>query len=305
MDDQPTILVVDDDLINRHILVSNLANAGYRTHTACDGIDAWNTLENNPEGYAAVLLDRIMPNMDGMEVLSRIKAHPILQGVPVIMQTSMSSENDTLDGIQAGAFYYLTKPFDRHTLLAIIRAALADFFRHRAMRDAVMQTQNALEMIWEGEFRMRTLEEAKTLAASLAHICPDPDQVVMGLSELLINAVEHGNLGITYEEKSRAMTTLDGWDELVAARLALTENACKEVRVFIERAPGEIRFRIVDQGEGFDWRAYETLKPERAFDTHGRGIAMARMFSFSAVEFQGRGNAVVATIPLDKKNHRS
>ncbi|MBF0628632.1 MAG: response regulator [Magnetococcales bacterium] len=303
MDDQPTILVVDDDIINRKILVANLLEAGYRAHTANDGNEAWNRLSKHPETYSAVLLDRIMPEMDGMEVLTRIKAHPILQGVPVIMQTSMSTETDTLEGIQAGAFYYLTKPFDHRTVLAIIRAAVDDCARHQALRHAVIQTQDALAMIWEGEFRLRTLNEAKTLATSLAHICPNPDQVVMGLSELLINAVEHGNLGITYEEKSRAMATFDGLDILVEERLALPENVDKMVRVFIERLPGEIRFRIVDQGQGFDWHLFETLRPERAFDPHGRGIAMARMFSFDEIEFRDPGNEVIGIVRLARGQH--
>ncbi|MBF0614086.1 MAG: response regulator [Magnetococcales bacterium] len=298
METHSTILVVDDDLINRQILVSNLEDVDYRVHTANDGAAAWKQLQSHPQTYAAVLLDRIMPHMDGMEVLKRIKAHPVLQGIPVIMQTSMSSEVDTLDGIQAGAFYYLTKPFDRRTLLAIIRAAVDDYHRHNALRAAVQQSQDAMAMLWDGEFRLRTIQEAKALAASLANICPDPDQVVMGLSELLINAVEHGNLGITYAEKSRAMTTFDGWDLLVEERLALPENSHKWVHLYIERPPGEIRFRIVDQGPGFDWRPFETLSPERAFDTHGRGIAMAKMYSFSSLEFQGTGNEVIGTIQL-------
>lgn len=295
---QPTILVVDDDFINRQILVSNLQDAGYDTLTATDGVDAWNKLRQQPELFSAILLDRIMPNMDGMEVLKRIMEHPTLQGVPVIMQTSMSTEDDIFAGTQAGAFYYLTKPFDRRTLISIMHAAVADFVRHQALRVAVRQTQGVLGMIWEGEFHFRTLNEAKDLAAALANICPDPNQVVMGLSELLINAVEHGNLGITYEDKSRAMTTLDGWDLLIEERLELPENAPKFVRVRIERNPEEIRFRIIDQGHGFDWQDYLTLKPERAFDNHGRGIAMAMMFSFHAVEFKGCGNEVIGVVRL-------
>ncbi|MBF0341570.1 MAG: response regulator [Magnetococcales bacterium] len=299
MDEQPTILVVDDDFINRQILVANMRDAGYRTETANDGIESWTRLSQNPHRYAAVLLDRIMPGMDGMEVLLRIKAHPILQDLPVIMQTSMSAEGDILDGIQAGAFYYLTKPIDRKTLLAIVRAALDDFGRHQSMRHTMLQSHSAVAMLWEGEFRLRTVEEAKSLAGLLSNLCPEPNQAVMGLSELLINAVEHGNLGITYEEKSNAMTTFDGWDMLVKERQAMEAHASKQVRVFIERPPGEIRFRIVDEGRGFDWRPYETLRPERAFDSHGRGIAMALMFSFHTLEYLGKGNEVIGSIRLD------
>ncbi|MBF0429606.1 MAG: response regulator, partial [Magnetococcales bacterium] len=263
MNDLRTILVVDDDSINRQILVANLHEASYLTETAKDGSEAWEILQLNQTQFAAVLLDRLMPNMDGMELLTRIKEHPTLQGIPVIMQTFLDSEADILEGIEAGAFYYLIKPFDRKKLLRIIHAAVDDFSRHESMRKAVLNTQDALAMIWEGEFRLRTLDEARTLAAMLAHLCPTPNQVAMGLSELLFNAVEHGNLGITYAEKSQAITDCDGWEGLVAKRQSLTENANKIVRIFVERRTDFIQFRIVDEGNGFDWLPYLQFRPER------------------------------------------
>jgi len=64
----------------------------------------------------------------------------------------------------------------------------------------------------------------------------------------------------------------------------------------IERGKGELTFVIRDQGAGFDWQGYLEMSPERAFDTHGRGIAMSRMISFDNLEYRGRGNEVKAVI---------
>jgi anti-sigma regulatory factor (Ser/Thr protein kinase) len=129
----------------------------------------------------------------------------------------------------------------------------------------------------------------------LAGACPDPERVVIGLTELLLNAIEHGNLGITYDEKTR-LNTRESWQAEIKARLALPENRNKCVDFRFERLPTEIRFTIRDEGKGFDWRRFIQIDPRRAFDTHGRGIVMARSFSFSSVDYNELGNEVVARV---------
>ena len=142
------------------------------------------------------------------------------------------------------------------------------------------------------------MEEARDLGALLANTCPDPPATVIGLTELLVNAVEHGNLGITYEDKSKLYAT-GGWSDEVHRRLALPENASKRAEISFERADGQLRFTIRDQGRGFDWQTYLQIDPLRAFDTHGRGIAMANRLSFSVIEYRGCGNEVVGTVVCD------
>jgi anti-sigma regulatory factor (Ser/Thr protein kinase) len=68
------------------------------------------------------------------------------------------------------------------------------------------------------------------------------------------------------------------------------------VTVTLSREAGDITLTIQDEGDGFDWRKYLEFDPERAFDPHGRGIAMARMMSFDALDYQGNGNTVVVKI---------
>ena len=73
-------------------------------------------LDAEPKRFDAILLDRMMPDMDGIEILRRVKSRPEMMEVPVIMQTGMSGDGDILDGLRAGAYYYLTKPFSADTL---------------------------------------------------------------------------------------------------------------------------------------------------------------------------------------------
>ncbi len=122
----PTVLAVDDKQTNLEVLGAILKSGGYEVATAADGEEAWEVLQRRGQDFQAILLDRIMPNMSGLEVLEKIKAHPTLHAIPVIMQTSADATHEVLEGIQAGAYYYLTKPYQKKILLGIVQAALKD-----------------------------------------------------------------------------------------------------------------------------------------------------------------------------------
>lgn len=294
---QTCVLVVDDEPIGREMMAENLAIEGYRVMEADSGEAAWALIEAMPEHFDAILLDRLMPDMDGIEVLRRMKTRPEMMHLPVIMQTGMTGENDLLDGIKAGAYYYLTKPFSADTLLAIVAAATRDYRSHRALAEAVERQGNILDCLAEARFFFRTPQQARDLATLLANAAPEPARVVLGLSELLLNAVEHGNLAIGYERKS-VLLEAGKLESEIDRRLKSAEFGERRAEVAVQRSNGELRFQIRDQGRGFDWQAYLEMSPERAFDTHGRGIAMSRLISFEQVEYRGCGNEVEAVIRL-------
>lgn len=154
---------------------------------------------------------------------------------------------------------------------------------------------DALRPQGTAEFRFRSLDQAIRLATLLAQLSPRPEDALLGLTELFTNAVEHGNLGITYAEKS-ALMRAGTWQEEVSRRLALAEYANRQVSVHVARRPGDLRLTIRDDGAGFDWRRYLDFDPERAADPNGRGIALARLTSFDTLEYLGNGNTVVAAI---------
>lgn len=295
--EQARVLIVDDEPLNVEIIVEYLEDRPYRLDTAEDGRQAWEKLEAEPDSYDVVLLDRMMPHMNGIEVLERIKAHPVLQSVPVILQTALASKDELLEGLRAGAYYYLTKPFDEQLLTSVLGTAVEDRLRYRRMQTESAAAGRTLGLLTEGRFHFRTLAEARDLATVLAHAFPMPQRVVIGLSELLINAVEHGNLGISYAEKSALKASHD-WETEVERRLADPRYGQREVEVVVRRDAAAIHVSVTDAGEGFDWREYMDVAPDRVFDTHGRGIAMARALSFDSVEFEGRGNRVVAKVYL-------
>jgi sigma-B regulation protein RsbU (phosphoserine phosphatase) len=291
------VLIAEDNRLDRKLMAVHLSQPSYELHFVEDGVQAMELLGRDPLPYDVVLLDRSMPRMGGMEVLQRIKADPRLRMLPVIMQTAAASRDDILEGIRAGAYYYLTKPYDPQTLLAIVGTAVRDYAQYRDLQQTVRRGMECLTLMRNATLTIRTVEQARDTAAIFVNACPDPESTVIGLTELLVNAVEHGNLGITYEEK----TTLNAsgeWDAEVRRRLALPENARKRVELSMERTPSEIRFTIRDDGPGFDWQKYLSVDPQRAFDNHGRGIAMARAMSFDRLEYRGNGSEVTAVVRL-------
>ena len=290
------VLVVDDNALDRALLKAHLTKEGYQPAFAHNGAQAIEMLERDTEAFDVVLLDRRMPEMDGLQVLAQMKEHPRLRMIPVILQTAMAGEREVLEGIRAGAYYYLAKPYNPAMLLSVVRAAASDYAEFKDLRLRLRQGLKTLRLLKNAAFTIRTVDEARDLGAVLANACPDPYRTVVGLTELLLNAVEHGNLGITYEEKSQ-MDRRE-WLTEVDRRMALPENAEKCVDVHVDRDDKAIRFTIHDDGKGFDWTRFLEIDPARAFDTHGRGIAMARHLSFDSVEYRGSGNTVVATVLL-------
>lgn len=295
---EPTrVLVVEDEPINLEALVENLQFEGYETTGVSSGAEAWRAISEHPDEFDVILLDRVMPDMDGIEILRRLKARSTPIRASVIMQTALSSDRDIVEGLRAGAYYYLTKPFTAQALLAIVGAAARDRRGYRKLQLDAQQATRALACMATAQFTFQTPEQAWDLATVIAKATPNPERAVGGLSELMLNAIEHGNLGITYAGKSRLLAE-DRWKEEIAHRLALPEHAGKRATISFERVDGEIRFHIRDKGPGFEWRDYLELSPERAFHLHGRGIAMSRQVWFDRLDYLGTGNEVVAVIRL-------
>ncbi|NCA72892.1 MAG: ATP-binding protein, partial [Sphingobacteriia bacterium] len=201
------------------------------------------------------------------------------------------------EGLAAGAWYYLAKPYAPKALRSIVNAALDDRRNRKDLAQIGGRLQTILDLADRASFRFRTLDEVSVLSSTLAQMCPNPETVAMGLSELMLNAVEHGNLSIDYAEKGRLIE--EGlWQEEVERRLADPAQAGRHAIVELRRDPACLSFTIRDRGPGFDWQRYLDLDPSRAFDSHGRGIAMARHLAFAHMEYRGAGNEVRVSVAL-------
>ncbi len=127
----PRILIVDDVPANVHILQSRLVANGYDIVTATDGEAALAAVrETQPD---LILLDVMMPKMDGFEVCRRLRADPSLPFIPIIMVTAKADPRDVVAGLEAGGDEYLTKPVDQPALVARVKSML----RIKSLHDTV------------------------------------------------------------------------------------------------------------------------------------------------------------------------
>lgn len=292
-----SLLLVDDDPLSLELLQGYLEPVGYQLTVARNGEEAWGLLCEPQRTFDLVISDRAMPRMNGMELLQRIKNEPRLADIPVIFETALTHQSEVAEGIAAGVHYYLTKPFNFRLLQAVVKAALDEHRQRLSLTLATRRATGAINLLQAGRFRFRTPQEARELSSLLAAGAPNPDSIALGLSELLLNAVEHGNLGIGYRKKSELL--ISGlFQEEIQRRLDAAPWSDRAVEVVLERDHGLLRIRIEDQGSGFDPAEYLAIDPERALDPNGRGIALARQISFASLEFQGKGNVVLATVGL-------
>ena len=152
---------------------------------------------------------------------------------------------------------------------------------------------NGLSLVDTCRFRLRTPAEAEAVAMAAAGMFRDPARAMMGLHALMLNAIEHGCLGIGHTFKNRLVEG-GTWDEEAARRLSLPDNRAKRIELVVSRKDEGVYAVVTDPGEGFDWRTWLSVDPARAGSLTGRGIAHARSACFDGLSYNDKGNQAVA-----------
>ncbi len=182
MSEVKRILVVDDEENNLRLLQAMLEPMGYRTESATDGPEALKKLHL---GIDLVLLDVMMPQMNGFEVVKRIRKDPLMYGVPVIMVTVLTSKQDRLKAVEVGANDFITKPVDQVEL--------------RVRMESLLTMKEAQDALREREARYRTLVENSPVGI----VSCDPSGNVTEINPALERI-----LGIPAAENSRDLNLL-------------------------------------------------------------------------------------------------
>jgi DNA-binding NtrC family response regulator len=182
-DTKVCILVAEDDREMRELLDRVLTEEGFRVLTACDGHETMLRIEEGD--FDIVLSDIRMPGPDGMQVLRRSMARRLHQ--PVILMTAFGSISSAVDAIRAGAYHYLTKPFDLDDLIEIVTEAAAQIRQLRSIRSE--GGDEAFPIVFRSRSMAGLLAMARDVAASSASV------LISGASgtgkELLARAI-HG-----------------------------------------------------------------------------------------------------------------
>lgn len=134
------ILVIDDEIHIVELLKFNLETSNYDVDYAYDGIDGYiKAKETKPD---LILLDWMLPNISGIEILKKIRSDKFLKQIPVIMLTAKNMENDKVEGLEIGADDYITKPFSVKELLARISSVLRRYNINGQNTESILSTGN-------------------------------------------------------------------------------------------------------------------------------------------------------------------
>jgi two-component system phosphate regulon response regulator PhoB len=177
--DKTLILIIEDDPEIQEMLSFSMSREGWRLLPAKSGEEGLGLLKK--EGAACIILDIMLPGMDGFRVLKKLKGDPFFRTIPVIMTTARGEEADIVAGLELGADDYVVKPYSPKVLVARVRAALRrleDSTEQAGERTAWQQGKLRLDAArheaWYGE---RVLDLSATEFALLQHFIAHPDRV--------------------------------------------------------------------------------------------------------------------------------
>jgi len=163
------ILIVDDEPFNLDLLEQELADYDYAIERAADGVEALEKTQSfEPD---VILLDYMMPRMNGLEVVKHLRATPEHKGIPVILLTAKATQEDKVAGLDAGADDYVTKPFDSFELLARVRAMM----RLKEMHDTLTEWNRTL-----GETVKKQVSELERMARLKRYLSPQIAETILG-----------------------------------------------------------------------------------------------------------------------------
>lgn len=128
------VLVIDDERGLSQVLAIRLRAAGFTVALAANGLSGLASAQTDPPD--AVVLDVRMPDIDGFEVNARLKQDPHLAGIPVIFLSANVQDSAKNEALAAGAFAYITKPYDQHQLIATVREAISSRKPERSISHA-------------------------------------------------------------------------------------------------------------------------------------------------------------------------
>ncbi|HWG48010.1 MAG TPA: response regulator [Gemmataceae bacterium] len=162
------VLIAEDEPVSRHLLLNYLRQWGHQVVAAPDGAAAWRLFEDGE--FPLVLSDWVMPEMDGLELIRQIRGRPTGAYVYIILLTAKAQKQDVIEGLEAGANDFVTKPFDRGELRVRVRAGERIIELEQALaaqNRALRETQAAL-------VQTEKLASLGQLAAGMAHEINNP-----------------------------------------------------------------------------------------------------------------------------------
>lgn len=290
-----TVLVVDPCRDTQAQILDHVQSRGFSVISAQDATVALSTIElTRPD---IVLTDSFYPDGAGLTLAKTIRSRHM--PCPVIIMGSHRSEQAVIHALRAGAVDYLQKPIGVEELANALQRARQLLLPDLWNTPGVMRSSYSVTIDSDPNHIPGVVSWLiRATAASLS----DTTQLHLRgtLQELLLNAIEHGNLELSYQIKQKAIEQ-DRLSQLVQERLAqpLLAQRTVTIQVHCDRQAGIIEYQITDQGKGFQWKTilHRASEACHAGDASGRGIFLARSF-FPSLRYNARGNEVTIRVPV-------
>ncbi|OGV74769.1 MAG: hypothetical protein A3K19_11045 [Lentisphaerae bacterium RIFOXYB12_FULL_65_16] len=293
------IVIVDDTPANLEVLAGVLKAQGYRVRPVPSGRLALQAAENEPPDL--ILLDIVMPEMDGFEVCRQLKANEALKGIPVIFLSALRDPLDKVKAFSVGGVDYVTKPFQCEEVQARVdiqfrvRRLQAELERHnRHLEESVRQRTRELEQAHE---RLAILDKAKSDFLNLiAHELRTPLSGILGIAELVMDSsasdpIDDEMRSLFRVARARMLAILD--DALLLTRLDVANEAFRSAPVPLD----EVLDAAVESAAGFAHAREVCFGPFPAADVRilGERKLLAKAVSSlleTAVKFSNPGGNV-------------
>ncbi len=283
------ILIVEDDNFSREYLQNLLRLERYEFYSAKNGMEGLEIFEK--ERPDLILSDIQMPIMDGLELLEAVRGQK--SDTIFIVVTAFGSEEYAIKALRLGANNYLKKPIIRADLVALLK-------KYKFTIESKQLTSKKYGKVIRREFSvifpstMNLIQQfVDQLVSEVEHLFQDSEQtnIELGLVELITNSIEHGNMEISYSEKSKSLQD-NTLHILYEAKQHDPVISNRVVTVNFKMDSEGCEWTISDEGKGFDWQNVPNpVKGDNILELHGRGIFICR-FLFDSIEYFGKGNQV-------------
>ncbi len=240
-----------------------------------------------------IFLDLHMPRLDGLSALSKIRDND--PRVPVVIISSRTDSETTDRALSLGAVNLIHKPFDRLEIQFVLDRIYKAIEEEASMSDVIdLVERRSTDLSFSSESGILSKVVAY-LGRELQNGYPGYDvpvtEVKLALYEALANAYEHGNLEITFEEKTAVLLEPGGIATLVKTRLDNPELASRQIHISAQYESSCAIYRIRDEGKGFDHEHQTKRPPATTTALHGRGITLIRHY-MDEVSWNRSGNEI-------------
>ena len=281
------VLVAEDEPVSRHLVEATLGKFGYDVVACADGSEAWDALQRDgaPE---LVLLDWMMPGMDGLEVCRRVREAPNSEPTYIILLTAKRDKTDVVEGLEAGADDYITKPFDETELRARVEVGARVVALQSSLADRAIQLEDSLRRVESTAAALRDREtELEDLNNSLEQqVAERTGDLTESNAKLKVEIAERTRaeeaLALRARELARSNQELEQFGHIVSHEL---QEPLRKVQGLAELLKSKSQDALTEQG-------LDIL--ERLQKAAGRMRTLVKdVLAYSLVETDGRAFAPV------------